>query len=106
MLINIFPENHTPLNLSGKAKIGGRAWVKGPANRCLNLDSMCESQVCWGSSAEAGLGFVAIKPCTEEQEGKQVDDKVKSMFSNSYCQEEVIRGQAWGQEKLRSHLDG
>ncbi|NXW02553.1 RPA1 polymerase, partial [Fregetta grallaria] len=45
LLINIIPENHVPLNLTGKAKIGGRAWVKGPANRCLNLDSMCESQV-------------------------------------------------------------
>uniref|UniRef100_A0A8C4V3P1 DNA-directed RNA polymerase subunit n=1 Tax=Falco tinnunculus TaxID=100819 RepID=A0A8C4V3P1_FALTI len=45
LLINIIPENHVPLNLTGKAKIGPRAWVKGPANRCLNLDSMCESQV-------------------------------------------------------------
>ncbi|NWS67386.1 RPA1 polymerase, partial [Crotophaga sulcirostris] len=45
LLINIVPENHVPLNLTGKAKIGGRAWVKGPANRILNLDSMCESKV-------------------------------------------------------------
>uniref|UniRef100_A0A672THQ5 DNA-directed RNA polymerase subunit n=1 Tax=Strigops habroptila TaxID=2489341 RepID=A0A672THQ5_STRHB len=45
LLINVIPENHVPLNLTGKAKIGGRAWVKGPANTCLNLDSMCESQV-------------------------------------------------------------
>ncbi|KAJ7408439.1 DNA-directed RNA polymerase I subunit RPA1 [Willisornis vidua] len=45
LLINVIPDNHVPLNLTGKAKIGGRAWVKGPANRCLNLDSMCESQV-------------------------------------------------------------
>ncbi|NXT68960.1 RPA1 polymerase, partial [Chaetops frenatus] len=45
LLINIIPDNHTPLNLTGKAKIGGRAWVKGPAKGCLNLDSMCESQV-------------------------------------------------------------
>ncbi|XP_054680311.1 DNA-directed RNA polymerase I subunit RPA1 isoform X3 [Grus americana] len=45
LLINIIPEKHVPLNLTGKAKIGGRAWVKGPANRHLSLDSMCESQV-------------------------------------------------------------
>ncbi|OPJ70788.1 DNA-directed RNA polymerase I subunit RPA1 isoform A [Patagioenas fasciata monilis] len=45
LLINIIPEDHVPLNLSGKAKIGGKAWVKGPANRCVSLDSMCESQV-------------------------------------------------------------
>ncbi|OXB78798.1 UNVERIFIED_CONTAM: hypothetical protein H355_011816 [Colinus virginianus] len=45
LLINIIPDNHIPLNLTGKAKIGGKAWLKGPANRCLNLDSMCESQI-------------------------------------------------------------
>ncbi|NXS53970.1 RPA1 polymerase, partial [Brachypteracias leptosomus] len=45
LLINIVPENNVPLNLTGKAKIGGRVWVKGPANRSINLDSMCESQV-------------------------------------------------------------
>lgn len=45
LLINIIPDNHAPLNLTGKAKIGGRAWVKGPAKGCVNLDSMCESQV-------------------------------------------------------------
>ncbi|KFV62043.1 DNA-directed RNA polymerase I subunit RPA1, partial [Dryobates pubescens] len=45
LLINIIPEDQIPLNLTGKAKIGGRAWVKGPANKCLKLDSMCESQV-------------------------------------------------------------
>ncbi|RMC14451.1 hypothetical protein DUI87_09547 [Hirundo rustica rustica] len=45
LLINIIPDNHAPLNLTGKAKIGGKAWVKGPAKGCLNLDSMCESQV-------------------------------------------------------------
>uniref|UniRef100_A0A803YFW7 DNA-directed RNA polymerase I subunit RPA1 n=1 Tax=Meleagris gallopavo TaxID=9103 RepID=A0A803YFW7_MELGA len=45
LLINIIPEKYVPLNLTGKAKIGGKAWMKGPANRCLNLDSMCESQV-------------------------------------------------------------
>uniref|UniRef100_A0A8D2Q056 DNA-directed RNA polymerase subunit n=1 Tax=Zosterops lateralis melanops TaxID=1220523 RepID=A0A8D2Q056_ZOSLA len=45
LLINIIPDNYAPLNLTGKAKIGGKAWVKGPAKGCLNLDSMCESQV-------------------------------------------------------------
>lgn len=67
-----------PLNLSGKAKIGGRAWVKGPATRCLNLDSMCESQVRWGSSAEAGLGSVAIKSCTENGKRSRWMTKLKT----------------------------
>ncbi|KAF4791332.1 RNA polymerase I subunit A [Turdus rufiventris] len=45
LLINIIPDNYAPLNLTGKAKIGARAWIKGPAKGSLNLDSMCESQV-------------------------------------------------------------
>ncbi|XP_062934163.1 DNA-directed RNA polymerase I subunit RPA1 [Cynocephalus volans] len=47
LLINIIPEDHIPLNLSGKAKISGKAWVKEaprPVPR-FNPDSMCESQV-------------------------------------------------------------
>ena len=47
LLINIIPEDHIPLNLSGKAKIGGKAWVKESPRPVpgFNPDSMCESQV-------------------------------------------------------------
>lgn len=47
LLINIIPEDHIPLNLSGKAKIGGKAWIKVPARNIYgsDLDFMCESQV-------------------------------------------------------------
>ncbi|XP_067560587.1 DNA-directed RNA polymerase I subunit RPA1 isoform X2 [Pseudorca crassidens] len=47
LLINIIPEDHVPLNLSGKAKIGGKAWVKESPRPVpgFNPDSMCESQV-------------------------------------------------------------
>ncbi|XP_036895036.1 DNA-directed RNA polymerase I subunit RPA1 [Sturnira hondurensis] len=47
LLINIIPEEHIPLNLSGKAKISGKAWVKEPPRPVpgFNPDSMCESQV-------------------------------------------------------------
>nr|KAF6430073.1 RNA polymerase I subunit A [Molossus molossus] len=47
LLINIIPEEHIPLNLSGKAKISGRAWVKESPRPVpgFNPDSMCESQV-------------------------------------------------------------
>ncbi|KAM6201574.1 LOW QUALITY PROTEIN: DNA-directed RNA polymerase I subunit RPA1 [Rhynchocyon petersi] len=47
LLINVIPKDHIPLNLVGKAKISGKAWVKEPP-RCVpgfNPDSMCESQV-------------------------------------------------------------
>ncbi|XP_006900430.1 PREDICTED: DNA-directed RNA polymerase I subunit RPA1 [Elephantulus edwardii] len=47
LLINIIPEDHIPLNLVGKAKISGKAWVKEPPRLVpgFNPDSMCESQV-------------------------------------------------------------
>ncbi|XP_045139829.1 DNA-directed RNA polymerase I subunit RPA1 [Echinops telfairi] len=47
LLINIIPKDYTPLNLAGKAKIGGKAWVKESPRPVpgFNPDSMCESQV-------------------------------------------------------------
>ncbi|XP_004388292.1 DNA-directed RNA polymerase I subunit RPA1 [Trichechus manatus latirostris] len=47
LLINIIPKDHIPLNLSGKAKISGKAWVKESPRPVpgFNPDSMCESQV-------------------------------------------------------------
>uniref|UniRef100_A0A8D0GCB4 DNA-directed RNA polymerase subunit n=1 Tax=Sphenodon punctatus TaxID=8508 RepID=A0A8D0GCB4_SPHPU len=47
LLLNIIPEGHIPLNLSGKANINGRAWEKGPPSRIhgTDLGFMCESQV-------------------------------------------------------------
>ncbi|XP_066483326.1 DNA-directed RNA polymerase I subunit RPA1 [Tiliqua scincoides] len=47
LLINVIPEDHIPLNLSGKAKIGGRAWMTGSCSRMNDSDLhfMCESQV-------------------------------------------------------------
>ncbi|XP_027978222.1 DNA-directed RNA polymerase I subunit RPA1 [Eumetopias jubatus] len=47
LLINIIPEDHIPLSLSGKAKINGKAWVQESPRPVpgFNPDSMCESQV-------------------------------------------------------------
>ncbi|XP_008065778.1 DNA-directed RNA polymerase I subunit RPA1 [Carlito syrichta] len=47
LLINLIPEDHVPLNLSGKAKISGKAWVKETPRPIpgFNPDTMCESQV-------------------------------------------------------------
>lgn len=80
MLINIIPDNYAPLNLTGKAKIGGKAWVKGPAKGCLNLDSMCESQVCNNSGGWAGLCCTKIVCAVKEWEGNKADDKVRSRY--------------------------
>ncbi|XP_012587032.1 PREDICTED: DNA-directed RNA polymerase I subunit RPA1 isoform X2 [Condylura cristata] len=47
LLINVIPEDQIPLNLAGKAKISGKAWVKESPRLVPNFnpDSMCESQV-------------------------------------------------------------
>ncbi|TRY91177.1 hypothetical protein DNTS_006106 [Danionella cerebrum] len=47
LLLNVIPENNIPLNLTGKAKIPGKAWVKEPPAVVpgYNPETMCESQV-------------------------------------------------------------
>ncbi|XP_053115784.1 DNA-directed RNA polymerase I subunit RPA1 [Hemicordylus capensis] len=47
LLINVIPEDHIPLNLSGKAKIDGKAWMTTSHSRMYGsaLDFLCESQV-------------------------------------------------------------
>lgn len=68
LLVNIIPEDYAPLNLSGKAKIGSKAWVKETPRPVPDFDpdSMCESQV-W-------LSFVIIK-LTSVPGGRQIDLK-------------------------------
>lgn len=47
LLLNVIPEKHIPLNLTGKAKIPNKAWVKEPPRSVSGYhpDSMCDSQV-------------------------------------------------------------
>ncbi|XP_072519819.1 DNA-directed RNA polymerase I subunit RPA1 [Salminus brasiliensis] len=47
LLLNVIPENQIPLNLTGKAKIPSKAWVKEPPRSTPGYqpDSMCDSQV-------------------------------------------------------------
>ncbi|XP_056410396.1 DNA-directed RNA polymerase I subunit RPA1 isoform X2 [Hyla sarda] len=47
LLINVIPDHHIPLNLTGSAKIPGKAWVKKTPRPIpgFQSDSMCESQV-------------------------------------------------------------
>lgn len=51
LLLNVIPENGIPLNLTGKAKIPGKAWVKEPPRPVpgYNPDVMCESQVIYNN---------------------------------------------------------
>ncbi|XP_072112743.1 DNA-directed RNA polymerase I subunit RPA1 isoform X2 [Mobula birostris] len=47
LLINVIPKDHAPLNLIGKSKIGGKAWVKEARRMVIDFDSewMSESKV-------------------------------------------------------------
>uniref|UniRef100_M3ZP94 DNA-directed RNA polymerase subunit n=1 Tax=Xiphophorus maculatus TaxID=8083 RepID=M3ZP94_XIPMA len=47
LLLNILPDKAVPLNLTGKAKIPGKAWIQLPPRSSpgYNPESMCESQV-------------------------------------------------------------
>ncbi|XP_069833350.1 DNA-directed RNA polymerase I subunit RPA1 [Dendropsophus ebraccatus] len=47
LLINVIPDHHIPLNLTGTAKIPGKAWVKETPQDIpgFNPNLMCESQV-------------------------------------------------------------
>uniref|UniRef100_A0A8B9PGK6 DNA-directed RNA polymerase subunit n=1 Tax=Apteryx owenii TaxID=8824 RepID=A0A8B9PGK6_APTOW len=112
LLINIIPENHIPLNLTGKAKIGGKAWVKGPAKRCLetNLDSMCESQVIIRSGellcgvldkAHFGSSAYGLVHCCYEIYGGETSGKVLTCLGRlftAYLQ--LYRGFTMGIEDI------
>ncbi|KAG8139759.1 hypothetical protein E2320_002514, partial [Naja naja] len=78
LLLNVIPEDHIPLNLSGKAKISGRAWTTASACRIYgsDLDSMCESQ--YGSSA---YGLVH---CCHEVYGGETSGKLLTALARIF----------------------
>lgn len=47
LLLNVIPENHIALNLTGKAKIPSKAWIKVPPRPVNGYrpDTMSDSQV-------------------------------------------------------------
>uniref|UniRef100_A0A8C2Y7P2 DNA-directed RNA polymerase subunit n=1 Tax=Coturnix japonica TaxID=93934 RepID=A0A8C2Y7P2_COTJA len=110
LLINIIPENHVPLNLTGKAKIDGKAWMKGPANSGLNLDSMCESQVIIRSGellcgvldkAHFGSSAYGLVHCCYEIYGGETSGKVLTCLGRlftAYLQ--LYRGFTMGIEDI------
>ncbi|XP_026503885.1 DNA-directed RNA polymerase I subunit RPA1 [Terrapene carolina triunguis] len=112
LLINVIPENQIPLNLSGKAKIGGKAWVKGPQNRIpgSNLDSMCESQVIIRDGellcgvldkAHYGSSAYGLVHCCHEVYGGETSGKVLTCLARlftAYLQ--LYRGFTMGVEDI------
>ncbi|ETE68981.1 DNA-directed RNA polymerase I subunit RPA1, partial [Ophiophagus hannah] len=80
LLLNVIPEDHIPLNLSGKAKISGKAWTAASACRIYgsDLDSMCESQAQYGSSA---YGLVH---CCHEVYGGETSGKLLTALARIF----------------------
>uniref|UniRef100_K7FQF4 DNA-directed RNA polymerase n=1 Tax=Pelodiscus sinensis TaxID=13735 RepID=K7FQF4_PELSI len=112
LLLNVIPENQIPLNLSGKAKIGGRAWVKGLQNRIpgSNLDSMCESKVIIRDGellcgvldkAHYGSSAYGLVHCCHEVYGGETSGKVLTCLARlftAYLQ--LYRGFTMGVEDI------
>ncbi|KAJ7313382.1 hypothetical protein JRQ81_004697 [Phrynocephalus forsythii] len=119
LLINIIPEDHIPLNLSGKAKIGGKAWVKVPAHSVYgsDLDCMCESQVLLRNGellcgvldkAHYGSSAYGLVHCCHELYGGETSGKVLTALARlftAYLQ--FYRGFTMGVEDIlvKHHAD-
>ncbi|CAI9543121.1 unnamed protein product [Staurois parvus] len=112
LLINVIPDHHIPLNLTGKAKIGGKAWVKAPSRPILgfNSDSMCESQVIIRSGellcgvldkAHYGSSSFGLVHCCYELYGGETSGKLLTCLARlftAYLQ--LYRGFTMGVEDI------
>ncbi|KAF7239017.1 DNA-directed RNA polymerase I subunit RPA1, partial [Varanus komodoensis] len=95
VLINVIPEDHAPLNLSGKAKIGAKAWMTVPASRMYgpDLDFMCESQVLIRNGellcgvldkAHYGSSAYGLVHCCHEVYGSETSGKVLTALARLF----------------------
>ncbi|XP_018426964.1 PREDICTED: DNA-directed RNA polymerase I subunit RPA1 [Nanorana parkeri] len=112
LLINVIPDHHIPLNLTGKAKIGGKAWVKAPSRPVpgFNSDSMCESQVIIRSGellcgvldkAHYGSSSFGLVHCCYELYGGEISGKLLTCLARlftAYLQ--LYRGFTMGVEDI------
>ncbi|KAM5193373.1 DNA-directed RNA polymerase I subunit RPA1 [Mantella aurantiaca] len=112
LLINVIPDDHIPLNLTGKAKIGGKAWVKAPSRPIpgFNPDSMCESQVIIRSGellcgvldkAHYGSSSFGLVHCCYELYGGETSGKLLTCLARlftAYLQ--LYRGFTMGVEDI------
>ncbi|XP_007952293.1 DNA-directed RNA polymerase I subunit RPA1 [Orycteropus afer afer] len=95
LLINIIPKDHIPLNLSGKAKISAKAWVKECPRPVpgFNPDSMCESQVIIRAGellcgvldkAHYGSSAYGLVHCCYEMYGGETSGKVLTCLARLF----------------------
>uniref|UniRef100_H3A1U0 DNA-directed RNA polymerase subunit n=1 Tax=Latimeria chalumnae TaxID=7897 RepID=H3A1U0_LATCH len=112
LLLNIIPENYIPLNLTGKAKIGGRAWVKDYPRAVpgYSPESMCESEVIIREGelmcgvldkAHYGSSAYGLVHCCHELYGGETSGKVLTCLARlftAYLQ--LYRGFTMGVEDI------
>nr|XP_003222392.1 PREDICTED: DNA-directed RNA polymerase I subunit RPA1 [Anolis carolinensis] len=95
LLINVIPEDHIPLNLSGKAKIGAKAWMKQSSHRNYrtNIDFMCESEVIIRNGellcgvldkAQYGSSAYGLVHCCHEVYGGETGGKVLTALARLF----------------------
>ncbi|KAF7707147.1 DNA-directed RNA polymerase I subunit RPA1 [Silurus meridionalis] len=112
LLLNVIPENHIPLNLTGKAKIPSKAWVKEPPRSVpgYHPDSMCDSQVVIRNGellvgvldkAHYGSSAYGLVHCCYELYGGETSGKLLSCLARlftAYLQ--LYRGFTMGVEDI------
>ncbi|KAG1935581.1 DNA-directed RNA polymerase I subunit RPA1 [Pimephales promelas] len=95
LLLNVIPENCIPLNLTGKAKIPSKAWVKEPPRSVpgYSPESMCESQVVIRQGellmgvldkAQYGSSAYGLVHCCYELYGGQTSGKLLSCLARLF----------------------
>ncbi|XP_062856932.1 DNA-directed RNA polymerase I subunit RPA1 [Trichomycterus rosablanca] len=112
LLLNVIPEKHIPLNLTGKAKIPSKAWEKEPPRSVPGYkpETMCESQVVIRhgellvgvlDKAHYGSSAYGLVHCCYELYGGQTSGKLLSCLARlftAYLQ--LYRGFTMGVEDI------
>ncbi|XP_021439203.1 DNA-directed RNA polymerase I subunit RPA1 [Oncorhynchus mykiss] len=112
LLMNVIPGNHIPLNLTGKAKIPSKAWIK-ESPRCVpgyKPETMCDSQVIFRQGellvgvldkAHYGSSAYGLVHCCYELYGGETSGKLLSCLARlftAYLQ--LYRGFTMGVEDI------
>ncbi|XP_062332122.1 DNA-directed RNA polymerase I subunit RPA1 [Osmerus eperlanus] len=112
LLLNVIPNQALPLNLTGKAKIPSKAWIKNPPRPVpgYSPDTMCDSQVLFRQGellvgvldkAHYGSSAYGLVHCCYELYGGQTSGKLLSCLARlftAYLQ--LYRGFTMGVEDI------
>uniref|UniRef100_A0A6Q2WWD0 DNA-directed RNA polymerase subunit n=1 Tax=Esox lucius TaxID=8010 RepID=A0A6Q2WWD0_ESOLU len=112
LLLNVIPENHIPLNLTGRAKIPSKAWIKEPPRPVPGYkpETMCDSEVIFRQGellvgvldkAHYGSSAYGLVHCCYELYGGETSGKLLSCLARlftAYLQ--LYRGFTMGVEDI------